>query len=951
MWSDTQARSPAAPPSAKGPLGSSSLAASTPALQGPLWGRGHSAPCSRGAQEKRVPWIREAPRLRQSETEAYQFIMEYLSQDQQPEVDNLKFLKAVETLSGAVRAQGNGNMNDYYPLITLTERIEALILQESTEFLTSSVRQQAMLCIVALSQVKPSFHESQKLDLVNAGIYSVFSLPLIMPSPDWKDTASLYMQTVQALDEMLQALMMEDMNPNMLMLQNFLEIILPWLTLSEKVHEQTRALGTISRLLRFICKFPQLSHMMEFLMSGKLMGILGLFCMDSNQEISAEASEALHYLFTILALQRSLKQKTETILKNLQKSFRGEWFAHVQDLILFFGNYLTPEERADVIMVSMEAMTNTSRYDSCTASNMLKLILKDSIPEIGKVPEIIQYIYYNMMSITETTAQMTMQKILHLMAQTYTDEVILTLIEMEDQSHKGVHKPWEILASFPKGYEVIMEHLLQRLTPHKRPRGQESSQRTEISPLIATRALHELLLEPSRRTEVQTFFPSLFMTLLFQVSFLVVEGRHEVIHEEKHVAEWVDPVRSTVEALKTLMWSSGYGEYVSYIHNLGTWELLMDPERHFEGVTLLARAMVTKKCWHNGPICRLIFEVLHNQESSNHLTALTFVTELLRCPEVAAIVDEVATRILAKWFHCEEPAPVKLLLQVAVTFAKHGNMVRQLRILQPYVLNCCYSTDIDIVMETFLVLKCLIEHLTWQRSSSFFIQLAFMLRPFFDEESEHLRLSAFEIYERILAKTKRKILVFPLKHQVLNLIVLLVFHLKDENVNVAQICRSALCHTANILGWSRLKVVFAEKDEWTILSALLEQETNKALWFLKQSVGFFKSPQAPIRQVAVWFAGQIIQVLDVEDPSEVEEAYTGASHRAQNLLPSPAALLCAKHHSRVCVTALRYMRKDPDPTISCLATQIFYVLEAKEKLLASFSTSCFCRRRLRKHYF
>ncbi|XP_058165304.1 maestro heat-like repeat-containing protein family member 7 [Dasypus novemcinctus] len=230
---------------------------------------------------------------------------EYLRQEELSEVDKLKFLKAVEILSSAVRAQGNGNMNDYYPLTILTKKIEELILQESTESLTSSVRQQAMLAVVALSQVKPAFHETEKLGLASAGIYSVFSLPLITPSPDWKDTASLYLQTVQALDEMLQALVMEDMNPNMLMLQNFLEIVLPWLTLSEKVQEQTRALHTISRLLRFICKFPQLSHMMEFSMSGKLMGILCLFCMDPNQEVSPEASEALHYLFKILVLQRS----------------------------------------------------------------------------------------------------------------------------------------------------------------------------------------------------------------------------------------------------------------------------------------------------------------------------------------------------------------------------------------------------------------------------------------------------------------------------------------------------------------------------------------------------------------------------------------------------------------------------------------------------------------------
>ncbi|XP_033051195.1 maestro heat-like repeat-containing protein family member 7 [Trachypithecus francoisi] len=775
------------------------------------------------------------------------------------------------------------------------------------------------------------------------------------------DTPCLFTcQTVQALDDMLQALVMDGMNPNMLILQHFLEIILPWSLLSDKVHEQMRALGTISRLLRFICNFPELSHMEEFSMSGKLMSIFGLFCMGCNHEISIEASEALHYLFKILVLQRSVKQKTETILKDLQKHFRGAWLTSLQDLTLFFKKYLTPEERADMIMVSMEAMTNTSRHDISAASKMLKMILKYTIPEIGKVPEIIQYIYYHMNSITETTAQKTIKKILYLLSQYYTDEVILTLLKIEDQSQKGVCRPWEILASFPKGYETIMDYLLQRLTPHQRSKDQEPSHRTEISPLIATRAIHELLLEPSRRMEVQSFFSSLFMALLFQISFLVVEVDTEISQDQQHIAEWVDPISSTVEALKTLMRSSGYGDYVSSIQRHGGWWLLVNPERHYDGVTVLARSLVINNCWHNRPLFSSIIRFLQDPDCKNHLTALVFLTELLQCPDVAASVDDFTTRILANWFKSEEPAIVKPLLQMLEVFAKHENMVRRLRILQPYVLNCCYSSNSDIVLETLLVLKNLLRHLTWWHSSSFLIQLSFTLAPFFEEVkaplgewtrecgvggggaqgpdrscfpthacllsqvSEHLRLAAFEIYGSLLAKVKKRGLVFPLKHQILNLLVPLVLHLRDVNTDVALICRSALCHTAAVLGWSKLKAVFAEKDVWNILGALLEQETNKALWFLKQCVALFKSPQVPIRWAAVWFAGQIIQTLDLEEIDEIEEAYT----------------------------ALRHMQRDSDPMVSCLTTQTFYILEAKKKLLlAKPPTSCFCRRRPQRHYF
>ncbi|KAL4674249.1 hypothetical protein H8959_018183 [Pygathrix nigripes] len=848
-----------------------------------------------------VSWKSHLPGLRQSEREAYAFILEFLEEEHMSEFAKLKFLRAVETLSSAVRAQADGNMDNYYPKAILAKKIEILILEESTEILMGNMRQQAMFCIVALSQVNPPFHLSQKLDLVNVGVSSLFSLPPIMPSLYRRDNASLYLQTVQALDDMLQALVMDGMNPNMLILQHFLEIILPWSLLSDKVHEQMRALGTISRLLRFICNFPELSvsawswgkadsagpaslhmgylraygsaggyweHMEEFSMSGKLMSIFGLFCMGCNHEISIEASEALHYLFKILVLQRSVKQKTETILKDLQKHFRGAWLASLQDLTL--------------------------------------------------VPEIIQYVYYHMNSITETTAQKTIKKILYLLSQYYTDEVILTLLKIEDQSQKGVCRPWEILASFPKGYETIMDYLLQRLTPHQRSKDQEPSHRTEISPLIATRAIHELLLEPSRRMEVQSFFSSLFMALLFQISFLVVEVDTEISQDQQHIAEWVDPISSTVEALKTLMQSSGYGDYVSSIQRHGGWWLLVNPERHYDGVTVLARSLVINNCWHNRPLFSTIIRFLQDPDCKNHLTALVFLTELLQCPDVAALVDDFTTRILANWFKSEEPAIVKPLLQMLEVFAKHENMVRRLRILQPYVLNCCYSSNSDIVLETLLVLKNLLRHLTWRHSSSFLIQLSFTL------VSEHLRLAAFEIYGSLLAKVKKRGLVFPLKHQILNLLVPLVLHLRDVNTDVALICRSALCHTAAVLGWSKLKAVFAEKDVWNILGALLEQETNKALWFLKQCVALFKSPQVPIRWAAVWFAGQIIQTLDLEEIDEIEEAYT----------------------------ALRHMQRDSDPMVSCLTTQTFYILEAKKKLLlAKPPTSCFCRRRSQRHYF
>ncbi|XP_039739462.1 maestro heat-like repeat-containing protein family member 7 isoform X6 [Pteropus medius] len=752
----------------------------------------------------------------------------------QTQTDKQRFLRAVEILSDAVRAQANGSMDEYFPKAVLAKKIEVretrsdgggpgdvgavsprgvcgpfwlfqtLILEEASELLTSNVRQQAMLCVVALSQVNPPFSLSQKLDLVNVGVVRVFALPHARRSVDEMDSASLYAQTVQAFEDMLQALVMDGLDPDMTILQKVLE---------------------------------------------------------------------------------------------------------------FFRKYLTPEERADVILVAMEAMATTSRNDGSGASKMLTAILKSPMADIGKVPEIIQYICHRTRGVTETTAQATIRDLLCLLARTYTDEVVLVLFKIQDQSRSSrVRRLWEMLASVPRGYEEIMESLQQRMTQRPEPGAPEPRDRRQISPLMATRAIHELLLEPRQRVEVQSLFASLFMALLLRTSFLVAVGGTEPSWDQQHGAESMDPMSSTVDALKALMRSAGYGDHVSYVQKLGGWELLASRERHHEGVALLARAMVIKSCWHNRPVFSLVIGALQAHDRTDHLTALTFATELLRCPDVAATVDNVTIHILAGWFQSEDPVVVKQMLQVVETFAKHGNMARQLRLLQPYVLNCCYSQDSDIVMETFLMLQGVVQYLTWQRSSSFLVQLSFMLRPFFEEESERLRLAAFKIYEGILAKVKRGFLAFPLKHHVLNLIVLLVLHLEDRDADVAQVCRLTLCHMATALGWSGLKVTFAKKDMWMILKALLEQEAGKAIWFLRQCMTLFKSPQAPIRHAAVWFAGQIIQTLDMDKDGETEEAYS----------------------------ALQSLREDPDPMVSCLATQICYVLEAKETPSAPPPTSCFC---------
>lgn len=74
-----------------------------------------------------------------------------------------------------------------------------------------------------------------------------------------------------------------------------------------------------------------------------------------------------------------------------------------------------------------------------------------------------------------------------------------------------------------------------------------------LSPLQVTRAIHELLLIPSQQSEVQTFFASLFVALLFQISFLVT---NESTESEDKLHETVRYPGSWASVLGTDLYAS-----------------------------------------------------------------------------------------------------------------------------------------------------------------------------------------------------------------------------------------------------------------------------------------------------------------------------------------------------------------------------------------------------------
>ncbi|XP_074078444.1 maestro heat-like repeat-containing protein family member 7 isoform X15 [Macrotis lagotis] len=658
-----------------------------------------------------------------SENAALNFILRFLKSKNQDEATKMAFLKCVIILCSAVKSRELNNMDYYCSKAILAERVEMLILEEPAVSI-SSMRQQAMFCIMEMSRVDPKFQPLQRMELIQSGIFSLFSLPPNLENDNNRDIIRLYSQTVRALDEMLQGLMTETENPSMLVFVEITEIIMPWI-LSNKIFERIRALSTLCRQLRFISSFPEL-----------------------------------------------------------------------------------------------------------------------------RVSDVIESIHYNLGFIRDLCAIQVIEKTLQELTQKYTDEVMLMLITIQDRDQD--RKLWKILAAPAKGYDTLLNHLLMRLQALPFQDSGNPSKSLEINPVLAGRALNELLLDSSSKLEVEIFYPWLFMALLSLISFLVFEGGNQTLQELPGVPEYMNPVSCTIETLKTLICSAGYEYQVSFMKNQRTWELLANPEEYLKGISMIAKSLTIRSCWHIRPIVSLIFSILRGNEEGSLITALAILAEILQKTEVAIMTDETIIELLKRWAQKNDPVIQQLVLKAAGNFGLHKETTKFLRMLQPCILNCCFSKHFSVVEEAFLALRGIICNLTWTDSVTLLIEISCILRPFFDDESEELRYRSVDMFGALLAKVKKRFLMAPFRYQVHCSLVPLMLHIQDENTSVANASRDGLFHAAKILVCPRFKSVCINKDMFTIGMTLLEEQKDKIPWFLSQSLSYFHYPQSGIRLAAVW---------------------------------------------------------------------------------------------------
>ncbi|XP_065450141.1 maestro heat-like repeat-containing protein family member 7 [Chrysemys picta bellii] len=770
---------------------------------------------------------------------------------------------------------------------------QELIHHESIDSLTDMVCQQAMLTIMELSTVKPPLQGLEQSSLLATCFSSVFSLP---PAETMQGVeAALYTKTLRAMDEMLKALVCEDQEPNLLVVENILEVLLPW-TASKEVHGQLRAVERITFLMKFMACQPKCKGAEEFRVLGQLVACV-ILC-HPEQEICQSSMEAFYHLYSFMLQLKSMtlanSEEYWQLLEDRQIPY-GSWdilFTDTSDITWMFGKYLNGSERMDFLCTAIDSMRDTSIHDSVVARHMLHEILMVPGPRLERVSEAVMSIYKNLDSISETLSWKEVFRTLFVLGNQYSEEVVRTLLGCSLSCDSVAAEMWWMLASHCQTIGKVLKELLNTL--REQPLHHHHVSQRE-APLAATRALYKIFKEQNCRQQVKELFPQLSIALLFQITYTVEPS----MHNQEDTPAPLSPVRCAVNAMQALLQCAGYRDQTTFIHKQGGWGMLMNADMHHKGVLLLARAMVSgsfqERCW----IFQELMAILNCRDDRQYIPAMAFFIQLLQCPDLGnkqedAILDQLSGQL-------RDPNTVVcwLALKGLLNLSLCPEKVGKLQHLLPEVLEQLQEIDRDIIAEAITVLKNILAGMDRQSASRAAVQVAEKLLPFIDDVSSRLRVLSITLFKHLL-ELVRGLDRRRMKEPVLQNLVPLLLLVHDERPKVSQVCWNTLSSAAEFLKWHQLGGFIQRKDTWQSCDCLLTRYKGRANNFLCQTMAFLENPQTPLRQAAIRFIGLAARQLD---------------QRSQDKLDA------------IC-NDLKGLQQDSNSSVQSLASQTIFILEA-----------------------
>ncbi|KAK2514243.1 hypothetical protein Q9966_015830 [Columba livia] len=409
------------------------------------------------------------------ELEHMDSIMSFVSSPEKDEEQKMEFLKCIAMIFRATTYDDLSQGLDLFCQgYELAENNKVLLEEEPRDQLPAVVQRIASFAMAEMSFVEEVL-EGKDMSHIQACFSNVFMLPSKEEMRGLKPY--LYFMTMKAVDSVLVALALNspasEVNEKM---QDIFQMLLTFTT-SERASVRERAVGRMRVLSFLLANYSSLKAdpnedgsdscaEIKMPILGQLLGHLLLFLSFKEEETSCLAMDTLCFLFQFKRQQHcatlpeenaQLQEDWEASITSLTSSPSA---THITKL---FEEYLQPSERTDMVLVFIEAMSDSSTFDKEAARNMLGMVKRNCDFWLVDVPKITSCIHKALRCINTAPARRSVVSLIVWMADKCPGEVVSTLLTITPPGDSTALALWEVMFSVPQTLQNVLKELLIQL--------------------------------------------------------------------------------------------------------------------------------------------------------------------------------------------------------------------------------------------------------------------------------------------------------------------------------------------------------------------------------------------------------------------------------------------------------------------------------------------------------
>ncbi|XP_053801907.1 maestro heat-like repeat-containing protein family member 1 [Vidua chalybeata] len=769
---------------------------------------------------------------------------------------------------------------------------------EPPDALRTRLRQRALSTCAHLVALEPPLSDAERSELLDTALGSVLGLPPPQSGKNREEPGAqeLLGAALAALTELLQGILRKRLSPNGL--REIFAHLGPWIR-SPREPERERGLGISKSLLEFFLQQLHVRAVTPFPALAPLLALLAPRCSDAIPQIRADSLDCVRALLRIhLFYQGFSRDHRDEALEELQALKEGlenpdvaVLFHTCSRLGAVLGRRIPPEQLPGLLLALLEAWQDPEGNCGRAAAALGNALIRERGGILQeKVPELLAAIHARLELQPEPQLGRAAQRCVLLLALQHPERVVGSLLARALPLDSPTCAMWRALGTEPSLTSQILEQLLEKLSreiPFKESKsflpGSASERVATVPPLAATRALDELMSVPEAAAAVLERFPELFQGLLLRLGCSVgvqlpkfLQGR-----EKRNL----QPCSCAVQTLKAMLARAGNDDVVQDVGSAGGWELMGIPERHHDGIALLAGAMARLCGPRLPPIVRSLIPVLGSAFECQRVTSSAFLAELLSHKVVNDLVllEPILDALTA--LEKDSCLLVRVLALRGLGNVASGSPEKIRRhgsqLLASMVNGMDDKDDPNnlLALEAMSSLSKILDHLEERDVQSMLLHIAIRIRPFFDSEDAELRHSSIVLFGNLSRFRRADSEVFS--EQILNGLVTLLLHLQDPQPDVVKACKFALRMCGPSLGCEELREMFGNhlREERGLHYGEFINDVCKFLMrshpallgrLISTNLFYFKSPWRELRAAAAMSVGFLVLHMDEEQGQQVD---------------------------------------------------------------------------------